>query len=189
MNAAQSQDVFRSLDAPKHARVFAAGPDHRFTPSLDHSRTDEVTFLAERAVLHAQTVTHKIAKLLFHQVYSSGGLRLFARLLDHFLDSVLEKVLGPEALALLIVRMVAVAQQRFDHITSMIEGMIKVHDLHRFFKAIMAHVLQPFGAVDQQHHLLGGGQPAAQGFLPEHRSKLTNGLDRKSTRLNSSHVA
>jgi hypothetical protein len=62
VDAAQSQNIFRSRLGPEHPRLFAPCADDRFAARFDHPRTNEITLGSEGAILHPLHVTLKIAQ-------------------------------------------------------------------------------------------------------------------------------
>jgi hypothetical protein len=56
----------------------------------------------------------------------------------------------------------------------MFQSMVRIHDLDGLGIAAPAHILQPGGAIDEQHHLERKAQAAPDGILAQTGTKLIN---------------
>lgn len=58
----------------------------------------------------------------------------------------------------------------------MFQGVIEVHDLHRFLETLRAHGFEPRRSVDEEHDLVGVPHPPPQGLASEAGPELVDGL-------------
>ena len=87
---AQSQNILRPGDAPKHARLFAARAEEGLAAGFNDPRTDEEASTAEGAILHTRYVAGEVTQFLFHCLSSVGASTFLARSGKEFFDLVPE---------------------------------------------------------------------------------------------------
>lgn len=174
-DTAESQDVLRSRLTPEHAGLFATRADDGLAAGFDDSRTDEEAPAAEGAVLHALDVANEVPQFFLHRFGPAAAGAFLARGSDELLDLIPQELSHPLAESLLEFRMVLAAQQGgLQHFAGMLPGVVEVHDLEDAGKAEPAHVGQPVGAVDEQHHEEGQGQPPADTLLLQKGAEFLN---------------
>src|SRR2546422_4621442 len=71
LGAAQGRDIFSTAFRPEHARLFATRTNQCLATCFNHSRSDEVTFFAEGAILHPLHVTLKVMQCFFHRLLAA----------------------------------------------------------------------------------------------------------------------
>jgi len=56
-------------------------------------------------------------------------------------------------------------------------GVVEIDDLDAILEIEFAHIFQPMGSVDKQHHPARVAHPPPQGLLAQQRAKLVDGLE------------
>ena len=97
MDAAQSQDIFRTGFAPEHARLLAAGADEGLAAGLDDPRADEEALTAKGPILHSFHIVDEVSQFVLDRLSLRPAGTFLAGFFNEVFDAVAEQPPHPAA--------------------------------------------------------------------------------------------
>ncbi len=175
-DAPQSQDVFGAGFRPEHPGLFAAGAHDAFAAGFNHARANEVSVLAERAVLHARHVVFEVMQSLLDVRFARPAPAFLLGGVNDLLHAVFEQQPFPNAQPFLDLWML-LAQEGFEQFFEMFDRVVKIDDLLAAWKVDLAMVFQAAGAIEEQDDFARGAAAAAARFFAQEQAKIGDGAE------------